>query len=317
MSNLSGAMALFPLPNISSSLSNSPRYVLGRPFVLEALVRVSSFEKETYPQVHIHLQAIMTPLEITTASLAVANGVFGLTVNFWKLHGVEEDLKIFLRLLGYITQDLQEARKLRNRKFQRSSDSDLKARVERAISDLDIAYKEISGAIEAIRVDKAIDNKISIANRFMWVVKGKENFLGHQWAITVAHNRVRQEITIMQALPDVLLEKMAPPAYEDVVLRSPSQLRALKGKPAAIIETIALTTSEDTAPQSPRLLADESTEILGDLGRPQSILRSPSQLRALQGQSTAIIEIKRGVHQVRPLPDYMFTTLTNPDRSTV
>ena len=317
MSNMSKAMALFLLPNNSSSLGNLPRYELGRPFVLEALVRVSSFEKETYPQIQIHLQAIMTPLEITTASLAVANGVFGLTVNFWKLHGVEDDLKIFLRLLGYITQDLQEARNLRNRKFQRSSDSNLKARVERAISDLDIAYKEISRSIEAIRVDKAIDNKISIANRFMWVVKGKETFLGHQWAITVAHNRVRQEITIMQTLPDVPLETMAPPAYEDVVLRSPSQLRALKGKPAAIIETIALTTSEDTPPRSPRLLADESTESLGNLERPQFILRSPSQLRALQGQSTAIIEIKSEVHQVRPLLDCMLTTLTNLDRSTI
>lgn len=259
----------------------------------------------------------MTPLDITTASLAVANGVFGLTVNFWKLHGVEDDLKIFLRLLGYITQDLQEARKLRNRKFERSCGCNLKARVERAIGDLEIAYKEISGSIEAIRVDKAINNKISVANRFMWVVKGKENFLAHQWAITMAHNRVRQEITMMQALPDVPLETVAPPSYEDVVLRSPSQLRALKGKPAAIIENIVLTTSENTSPRSPRLLADESTESLGDLGHPQSILRSPSQLRALQGQSTAIIKIKSGVHQVRPLPDHMLTTLTNLDRSTI
>lgn len=259
----------------------------------------------------------MTPLLITTASLAVANGVFGLTVNFWKLNGVEDDLKIFLRLLGYITQDLQEARKLRNQKFQRSGGCNLKARVERAISDLDIAYKEISGSIEAIRVDKAITDKISIANRFKWVVKGKENFLAHQWAVTMAHNRVRQEITIMQALPDVPLETVAPPAYQDVVLRSPSQLRALKGKSAAIIETVALTTSDHTSPQSPRLLADQSTDSLGDLGRPQSILRSPSQLRALQGQSTAIIELKNGVQQVHPLPDYRLTALTNLDLSTI
>ena len=242
-------------------------------------------------------------LDITTASLAVANGVFGLTVNFWKLHDVDDDLKIFLRLLGYITQDLHEARKLRNRKFQRSSNTDLKARVERAISDLDIAYKEISGSIEAIRVEKAINNKISIANRFMWVVRGKENFLAHQWTITMAHNRVRQEITSMQALPDVHLETMAPPAYEDVVLRSPSQLRALKGKTAAVIETVNLIESDDTSPRSPGLVADESIEILGGVGQPQSILRSPSQLRALQGQSTAIIDIKDGLRPVCPLPD--------------
>ena len=259
----------------------------------------------------------MTPLDITTASLAVANGVFGLAKNFWRLHGVEDDLKIFLLLLGYMTQDLQEARKLRSRKFQRSSSTDLKARVERAISDLEIAYKEISGSIEASRVEKAIKDKISIANRFMWVFRGKENFLAHQWAITVAHNRVRQEITGMQALPDVPLETMAPPAYEDVVLRSPSQLRALKGKTAAIVETVALTTSDDTPPRSPKLVADESTEVLGDVGQPQSILKSPSQLRALQGQSTAIIEIKNGLRQVRPLPDYTLTALTNLGRSTI
>lgn len=259
----------------------------------------------------------MTPLEITTASLAVANGVYGLTVNFWKLQGVEDDLKIFLRLLGYITQDLQEARKLRNRKFQRSSNTDLKARVERAISDLEIAYKEISGSIEAIRVEKAIKNKISIAKRFMWVVRGKENFLAHQLAITVAHNRVRHEITGMQALPDVPLETMALPAYEDVVLRSPSQLRAIKGKTATIIETVALTTSDHTSPRSPGLVADESIKIIGDVEQPQSILRSPAQLRALQGQSTAIIETKNGLRLVRPLPDYLLIALTNLDPSTV
>lgn len=237
----------------------------------------------------------MPPVEITAASLAVANGVFGLTVNFWKLHDVEDDLKIFLRLLGYITQDLQEARKLRNRKFQRSSSTDLKARVERAIRDLDIAYKEISGSIEAIRVEKAIKDKISIAKRFMWVIRGKERFLAHQWAITVAHNRVRQEITGMQTLSDLPLRTMAPPSYEDVILRSPSQLRALKGKTAAIIETVVLTTSDNTCPRSPRLVADESREIIGDVGQPQSILRSPAQLKALHGQSTAIIETNNGM----------------------
>ena len=237
----------------------------------------------------------MTPLEITTASLSVANGVFGLTVNFWKLRGVEDDLRICLRLLGYITQDLQEARKLRNRKFQRSSDTDSKARVERAISDLEFAYKEISGSIEAIRVEKAIKNKISIAQRFMWVATGKDNFLAHQWAINVAHNRVRHEITGMQALPDLPLRTMAPPAYEDVVLRSPSQLRALQGKTAAIIETVIPNTSDHTSPRSPKPVADESIEIIGDVGQPQSILRSPSQLRALKGQSTAVIGIKQGL----------------------
>ena len=258
----------------------------------------------------------MTPLEITTAFLAVANGVFGLAQNFWKLHGVEGDLKMCLRLLGYITQDLQEARKLRNRKFQRSSNTDLKARVERAISDLEIAYKEISGSIEAIRVEKAIKNKISIAKRFMWVISGKENFLAHQWVINVAHNRVRHEITGMQALPDLPLRTMAPPAYEDVVLRSPSQLRALKGKTAAIIETVVPNTSDHTSPRSPKPVADESTEIVGDVGQPQSILRSPAQLRALRGQSTAIFEAKNGLCQVRP-PVYMLIALTNLDRSTI
>lgn len=168
----------------------------GDPSSYRGLVRVSSPETETYPQIHTYLQPIMTPLDITTASLAVANDVFGLTVNFCKLHGVEDDLKIFLRLLGYTTQDLQETRRLRNRKFQRSSGSNLKARVKRAISDLEIAYKEISESIEAIRVDKAT-NKISIANRFMWVFKGNENFLAHQWAVTMAHHRVRQAITNM------------------------------------------------------------------------------------------------------------------------
>ena len=256
-------------------------------------------------------------ITITAASLAVANGVFDLTAKFWELRDVEDDLKICLRLLGYINQDLQEVRKLRNRKFQRSSSTDLKTRVERAISDLEIAYNEISVSIEAIRVEKAIKDKISIAKRFVWVFKGKEKFFAHQWAITVAHNRVREEITYMQALPDAPLELKAPPANEGVVLRSPSQLRALEGKTAAIIETVALNASDDTSPRSPRLVAGESVKILGHVGQPQSILRSPAQLRALQGQSTAIIATKNGLRPVRPLPNYLIVALTNLDPSTV
>ena len=187
----------------------------------------------------------------------------------------------------------------------------------RAIIDLEIAYSKISGSIEAISVEKAIKDKISIAKRFMWVLRGKENFLAHQWAITVAHNRVRQEITGMQALPDVPLEIMAPPAYEDVILRSPSQLRALKGKTAAIIETKKMTTSAHTSPRSPRLVADRSIEILGDVGQPRFILRSPAQLRALQGQSPAIIETKNGICLVPLIPIYMLRALTDLDRSTI
>ena len=95
----------------------------------------------------------MTPLEITAGTISVANGTFTLATNFWKLRSVDHDLKVCLQLLGIITQDIYEARQLRNRKRDLMS-ATLLARVERAIEDLDIAARGIGKTLETSRVQK-------------------------------------------------------------------------------------------------------------------------------------------------------------------
>ena len=192
----------------------------------------------------------MIELAIITGTLAVANGTFTLATSFWKLRSVDNDLKICLRLLGMITQDINEARQLRNRK-RKCMSKGLLARTERAIEELDAAAKAIGKMLEASRVQKAVKNSISIATRFAWVFDGKENFLAEQWAVNAAHSRLLQVITSMDALPDAQTDSPAPLAtYEKAVLRSPSQLRALEGKSTAIIEK-APPAYESVAVQSP------------------------------------------------------------------
>jgi len=178
----------------------------------------------------------MTPIEITSGTLAVANGIFTLTTNFWKLRSVDGDLEVCLRLLEMITKDLNYARKLRNRKYLRGRKPDASlARVESAIEDLDTTAKQIGKSIEASRVEKALHKSISIVTRFAWVYNGKDNFIAQQWAVQAAQTRVLQVITSMEAMPDIQEKPVAPPTYEEALLRSPSQLRALKGKNLSII----------------------------------------------------------------------------------
>ena len=214
------------------------------------------------PSIHI---TIMTPLEITTGTIAVANGTFTLATNFWKLCSVDDDLKICLRLLQMITQDINEARRLRNCKRSCMSES-LNARVERAIEDLDTAAKTIGKMIEASRAQKVVENSISVAKRVAWVFNGKDRFIAEQWTVNAAHNRLLQVVTSMDALPNAQPTLFIPIAIQEkAVLRSPSQQRALQGKSTAIIE-------------------------FGPQANEEVVLRSPSQLRVLKGKSLIIME---------------------------
>ena len=183
----------------------------------------------------------MGPLEITTGIISVANGTFTLTTNFWKLKNVDDDLKVCLQLLLIISRDINAARRLRKRKFPqyylrpKVTDS-LLDRANYAIDDLDLATKELSRSIEAVRVEKSVNNSISIATRFGWVYSKKDNFISQQWVVNAAHARVLSIITSMESLPDTTADTLEPPpAYEEVILRSPSQARALKGKSVAIM----------------------------------------------------------------------------------
>ena len=185
----------------------------------------------------------MDPLTVSSGIVSVANGAFTLATNFWKLNNVDDDLKICLKLLLMMTDDANGARRLRSSRYpqhhsQTATPNSLLDRTNRAITDLELAMKEICKSIEGVRVEKSADNSISIAKRFVWVYKGKNNFNAQQWLAHTAHARVLSVITSMESLPHMQVEMSdAPPAYEEAILRSPSQMRALKGKSTAVVVT--------------------------------------------------------------------------------
>ncbi|KAL8783866.1 MAG: hypothetical protein Q9195_009258 [Heterodermia aff. obscurata] len=184
----------------------------------------------------------MGPLEITTGVLAIANGTFTLTANFWKLKNVGQDLKICLGLLLKMRREISRARLLRNRKFLWQTSrppipGSLLDRVNCAIDELVDATNEMSKCIEGVRPEKSLNTSISVAKRFKWVYNEKDSFFAHQWILTVAHNAVLHVMSSMDSLPDLRegVDLAPPPAYEATILRSPSQQRALKGKDTRIV----------------------------------------------------------------------------------
>ena len=144
-------------------------------------------------------------------------------------------------------RDIDAARGLRKRKFPSQTSrspvrGNLLDRVNRAIDTLVDATNEASKRIEGVRAEKSLDQSLSVAKRFKWVYnekKKKNGFIARQWILTAAHYGVLQVMTSMDFLPDVHEEVFLapPPTYEETILRSPSQKRALKGKDTSIVVT--------------------------------------------------------------------------------
>lgn len=209
----------------------------------------------------------MTPLDITTGAISIANGTFTLALTFWKLRSVDEDLKICARLLLIINTEVNEARRLRNRKLYDIANTDyFRVRVEHAIEDLDNCARSIGRSLEACRVEKAVKNRISIAKRLKWVFDGKDKFILQQWVVHAAYTRILQIIASLQALPDP--QTIIASVCETVPLRSPSQMRARSGRPMEILQA---SSSRNNVP----IVEDFSTIDSRDFGS----FRSPAQRR--------------------------------------
>ena len=147
---------------------------------------------------------------------AGATSAFTLASNFWKLNTLDDDLKTCLKPLLMMTDDLNGARKLRSSRFpqhhsQLVISNSLLDRANCAITNLEMALKEIYTSIEGVRVEKSADNDISIAERLRWVYKGKDKFNAQQWLVQTAHARVLSVITSMESLPDMQADTSDPP----------------------------------------------------------------------------------------------------------
>ena len=251
----------------------------------------------------------MTPLEITSGSLAVANAGFTLITNIWKLGNVKQDLDICLQLLSMIKQDIHFARELRNRKYARGGNpTPEQAHIESCIEDLDKAALELGRSLEGIRVAKEADNSISIKKRVEWVYMDKDNFGSRQHLLAIAHGRVQTAIITMKALPDRGLSFVNPPSYASsehaatkegatpsiygkAALKSPSEMRILEGKSTVLLEISPPPAYEET-------------------------MLSPSQLRSLEGKSTGLIDNKykrsTGMTKESSFPVFVTGLLANP-----
>ncbi len=171
---------------------------------------------------------------------AIANGAITLGTILSKLKNVDNDLETCLSLLSPMKHDLNVARRLRNSKYPQRDhkpmiqDSPLDY-ANTAIKDLKVAVHDLYKSIDDVRVNKLVDNSISVKNRIMWAfVGGKDNFLMQQGGLIAKHHRVVSVIATLQLLPDGQVETSnPPPPYESAVLMSSTG--ALKGKSTAIV----------------------------------------------------------------------------------
>ncbi|KAE8447600.1 hypothetical protein EG329_010571 [Mollisiaceae sp. DMI_Dod_QoI] len=204
------------------------------------------------------------PVAVTAVAgtVTVVNGTFTLVQTFYKLAAVDEDLKICLELLANADRDLNYARsQLRSRKSSQShvrfSTIDL-GYFESVIEKMEDAALALGELVQCYRVERDVNNSISIGSRFKWVLQGKDKFSNRQEVLRMAHASLLGVIQRLGTVVPVVSQFVAPPPYNSPylqaspanptkILRSPSQQRALKGKRSMILR------SEDMDPQEPSM----------------------------------------------------------------
>jgi hypothetical protein len=238
------------------------------------------------------------------ATVTIINGTFSLVQTFFRLGEVDEDLKICLKLLEIVARDLNYARRqLQNHKSSQSlqiSPADLR-HFESAIDDTDAATLSLGELVQAYRVQRDVDKRISPGYRFKWVFQGKERFARRQGVLNMTHNSLLAAIQKMNTVALAAPEFTAPPPYNagapagnSKILRSPSQQRTLKGK-----SSIILRSSEEQPPQAsaPGLYTPTSQDRQSGQAQSRRSLPTVPRLRRMPhtengGSMGAIVEEK-------------------------
>ena len=190
--------------------------------------------------------------EVVTAAIAgsitIFNGTFSLVQTFFRLAEVDEDLKICLKLLAIVERDLNQARRqLQSYKSSKSiqiSHANVQ-HLESAIEDTTAATLSLGQLVQAYRVQRDVNKRISAGYRFKWVMQGKDRFASRQGVLNMAHNSLlaasQKMDTVALAVPKIAVP---PPPYspgtssgQSNILRSPSQQRTLKGKSSMILRS--------------------------------------------------------------------------------
>jgi hypothetical protein len=207
--------------------------------------------------------------------VTIINATFSLVQTFFRLGEVDEDLKICLKLLEIVDRDLNYARRqLQSHKSSQSlqiPSTDLRY-FESAIDDTDAATLSLGKLVQAYRVQRDVDKRISPGYRFKWVVQGKDRFASRQVVLNMAHNSLLAATQKLDAVALTASQFAAPPPYNPAtpasnskILRSPSQQRTLKGKSSVILRS-----SEEPPPQAPAPASRTPTSQDGKSSQAQS-----------------------------------------------
>jgi hypothetical protein len=190
------------------------------------------------------------------SSITIVNGTFSLLQTFSRLAEVDEDLKICLKLLAIAERDLNYARRqlqsCRSNQSHQITSTDFQ-HLESAIGDTEAATLSLGELVEAYRVQRDVDKRISPVYRFKWVVQGKDRFASRQGVLNMAHISLLAASQKMGTAALAAPQSATPPPYSpgalagnSKILRSPSQQRTLRGKSSMILPSL-----EAEAPQVP------------------------------------------------------------------
>jgi hypothetical protein len=231
--------------------------------------------------------------EVVTAAVAgtitIVNGTFSLLQTFFRLAEVDEDLKIWLKLLAIVERDLNQARRqLQSCKSSKSiqiSYADVQ-HLESAIEDATAATLSLGQLVQAYRVQRDVNKRISPGYRFKWVIQGKDQFASRQGVLNMAHTSLLAASQKMDTVALAVPKIAAPPPYSpgmssggSKILRSPSQQRTLKGKSSMILRGLEVgvpqpSTSGPPASQNSQSIQTQSQRSLPLPSRPRRMART-------------------------------------------
>lgn len=203
--------------------------------------------------------------EVITAAIAgtitIVNGTFSLLQTCFRLAEVDEDLKICLKLLAIVERDLNQARRqLQNCKSSQSTQISYVdvQHLKSAIEDTAVATLSLGQLVQAYRVQRDVNKRISPGYRFKWVVQGKDRFASRQGVLNMAHTSLLAASQRMDTATLTAPKIATPPPYspgtsfgESKILRSPSQQRTLKGKSSMILRCSEVGVPQLSTPVAP------------------------------------------------------------------
>ncbi|KAI9801057.1 MAG: hypothetical protein M1833_002925 [Piccolia ochrophora] len=133
-----------------------------------------------------------------------------------RLRDVDEDTRIFLRLIERVDKDLQEAQRLRHEKESLLVNDAQKLWIDHTISDAKEALHRIGSLLESGRVDISTGGAVSLKHKLDWMMLHHEKFVARESYLSGCHAAIHAIIGVMSGMKS--LESPPPPAYHASIL---------------------------------------------------------------------------------------------------